>query len=156
MHTPRRDAEAVGHPYIPNTPCMPYMPTLGWCQGGQCGHIWQSHGVSGYASNYTTISIVITIPGPSCRGVLAGLLHTTALGFQTGHPDRRVLVHLSNYRRPAHRPTASLLEHSGAFPIARGSATAKRHAVEPYVLPRLKSFGRGPLNDIEVDPQNHH
>ena len=32
------------------------------------------------------------IPGPSCRGVLAGLPHTTGLGFQTGHPDRRVLV----------------------------------------------------------------
>ena len=25
-------------------------------------------------------------PGPSCRGVLAGLPHTTGLGFQTGHP----------------------------------------------------------------------
>ena len=24
--------------------------------------------------------------GPSCRGVLAGLPHTTGLGFQTGHP----------------------------------------------------------------------
>ena len=32
------------------------------------------------------------VPGPSCRGVLAGLPHTTGLGFQTGHPDRRVLV----------------------------------------------------------------
>ena len=25
------------------------------------------------------------VAGPSCRGVLAGLPHTTPLGFQTGH-----------------------------------------------------------------------
>ena len=24
-----------------------YANQLGWCQGGQCIHIWQSHGVSG-------------------------------------------------------------------------------------------------------------
>ena len=32
-------------------------------------------------------------PGPSCRGVLAELPHTT--GFQTGHPDRRVLGYVN-------------------------------------------------------------
>ena len=41
------------------------------------------------------------IPGPSDpRGVLAG--HTTGLGFQTGHPDRRVLLseHILRFTRP--------------------------------------------------------
>ena len=33
------------------------------------------------------------------RGVLAGLPHTTYIGFQTGHPDRRVLVQSSGSRR---------------------------------------------------------
>ena len=32
------------------------------------------------------------------RGVLAGLPHTTGLGFQTGHPDWRVLVHWGGAR----------------------------------------------------------
>ena len=36
-----------GPKYIPNAPCMEYMPTLGWCQGGQLiGILWQSHGSS--------------------------------------------------------------------------------------------------------------
>ena len=33
--------------YIPDTPCVPYMPTLGWL-GGQCRHLYGIHGVSGY------------------------------------------------------------------------------------------------------------
>ena len=33
----------------------------------------------------------LLIPGPS-RGVLAGLPHTIYIGFQTGHPDRRLLI----------------------------------------------------------------
>ena len=42
-------------------------------------------------------------PGPSCRGVLAGLPHTTGLGFQTGHPDRRVLEGIDSiYTRTFH------------------------------------------------------
>ena len=36
----------------------------------------------------------VQLPGPSCWCVLAELPHTTSLGFQTGHPDRRVLVHI--------------------------------------------------------------
>ena len=28
--------------YIPNTPCMTYMPTLGWFWGSMGRHIWQS------------------------------------------------------------------------------------------------------------------
>ena len=33
------------------------------------------------------------LPGPSCWGVLAGTTpHYRPFGFQTGHPDRRVLV----------------------------------------------------------------
>ena len=36
---------------------------------------------------------MVSVPGPSDpRGVLAGLPHTTGIGFQTGNPDRRVLV----------------------------------------------------------------
>ena len=51
------------------------------------------------------------VPGPSCRGVLAGLPHTTGLGFQTGHPDRRVLVVSHEYpalcrmSRPPSKPS---------------------------------------------------
>ena len=29
----------------PGTPFMLYMPTLGWCQGGQCKHIFQTWSV---------------------------------------------------------------------------------------------------------------
>ena len=39
----------LGHPswlWFPNTPCMPYMPIHWGGFGGQCRHIWQSHGVS--------------------------------------------------------------------------------------------------------------
>ena len=44
------------------------------------------------------------------RGVLAGLPHTTILGFQTGHPDRvRVLVLLFAFQARPHLMTSNFL-----------------------------------------------
>ena len=60
--------------------------------GGQCRHIWQSHGASG---NCCPEESQVHLPGPSCRGVQWTTPHY--LGFHLEGPGMFCLEHSISY-----------------------------------------------------------
>ena len=61
--------------YTPDTPCLPYMPTLTPQTTPTDRHIWQSHGVFGYVFQFRLIPWATTLPytnpGPICGWQMA-------------------------------------------------------------------------------------
>ena len=56
--------------HYPKTPCIAYMPTLGWFGGSMGRHIFQSHGVSGLWSGFFGSSLATRrypLPPPGSR-----------------------------------------------------------------------------------------